>query len=101
MYDRLKARIHDQGYSLKTMANAIGRSAPYLTARFQGRQTFDTADMWKMGDLLDIEPSVLCYYFPADGKDKAIPTPETRVNPEALKYEILQGFMEYMKGVAV
>lgn len=64
---KLRLKIMEKQMTHEYVAERIGRSATYLSTRMTGKDPFDTNDIRKLADLLEIEKADwLAYFFEID-----------------------------------
>lgn len=66
-YQKLQATLFVRGILQKEIAAVIGRSCPYLTARFHSGEPFTLKESYQILDFLNIDRSRIFEFFPPDG----------------------------------
>jgi len=62
-YSKLRGRIKEKNYSEKEFANLIGMAAPTLSAKLKGITFFNTEEIKKAAELLEIPKENIYGYF--------------------------------------
>lgn len=73
--NKLKGKIVESGYNMKSFAKAIGMSFPTFSGKLHGSSYFDTRQVGKITTLLGIPLCEIPDYFFAKEDDK-MPTKE-------------------------
>ena len=68
-YPALRFQMDTAKMSQKDIARALGRSEGYVSLVMLGKQDFRLNEVWKIMDLLSIDPSEFQNYFPPKEKD--------------------------------
>lgn len=77
LYKNLRCKMTMEDIDQKYLAKLIERSCSYVGERMRGLKPFDLDDVYRICNLLKIEPQEIAEYFPeGEGKEKRVRNPE-------------------------
>ena len=63
-YKKIRFVLHESDITQEQLAEILGRSASYVSARFRGKESFTIDECYKVLQLCDIAPEHIFEYFP-------------------------------------
>lgn len=67
-YQKLRGRLKEYGIEQKYLAELLGVSVSYLSARYSGREPWQQDHMYKIMELINADYSELAELFPPEGR---------------------------------